>query len=115
MLSLSRNPARYVAYTVLYHARAYYPILAILFIDLGLTLDQFVLLNLIWALTIFVFEVPSGAMAGGVRKSPGLSVVTVKLTVCALSSAGPGLMAVAKFACVKRPLSAGTFCQRGLS
>jgi MFS family permease len=38
-------------------------VLAILFLDLGLTLDQFVLLNLIWAATIFLFEVPSGALA----------------------------------------------------
>ncbi len=60
---LSGNPQRYVLFTVFYNARAYYPVLAILFLDLGLTLDQFVLLNLIWAATIFLFEVPSGALA----------------------------------------------------
>ncbi len=57
------NPDRYVWFTTLYNARAYYPILAILFIDLGLTLDQYVMLNLVWAGTIFLFEVPSGALA----------------------------------------------------
>ncbi len=60
---LSGNPRRFVLFSVFYKARAYYPVLAILFLDLGLTLDQFVLLNLIWAATIFLFEVPSGALA----------------------------------------------------
>ncbi len=60
---LSGNPRRFVTFGVFYNARAYYPVLAILFLDLGLTLDQFVLLNLIWAATIFLFEVPSGALA----------------------------------------------------
>lgn len=60
---LSKNANRFVIFSVFFTARAYYPVLAILFIDLGLTLDQFVLLNLIWAATIFIFEVPSGALA----------------------------------------------------
>ncbi len=60
---LSGNPRRFILFTVFYNARAYYPVLAILFLDLGLTLDQYVLLNLIWATTIFLFEVPSGALA----------------------------------------------------
>ena len=53
----------YVLFTVLYNARAYYPVLAIFFTDLGLTLDRFVFLNLMWALAIFTLEVPSGALA----------------------------------------------------
>ena len=48
---LSGNSQRFVLFTVFYNARAYYPVLAILFLDLGLTLDQFVVLNLIWATT----------------------------------------------------------------
>jgi len=60
---LSGNSRRFILFTVFYNARAYYPVLAILFLDLGLTLDQFVLLNLIWAAAIFLFEVPSGALA----------------------------------------------------
>ncbi|MBC7980846.1 MAG: MFS transporter [Armatimonadetes bacterium] len=59
----SGNPKKYIWFTTLYNARAYYPILAILFLDLGLTLDQYVMLNLVWAATIFIFEVPSGALA----------------------------------------------------
>lgn len=60
---LTKNANRYIAFSLFFTARAYYPVLAILFIDLGLTLDQFVMLNLIWAITIFLFEVPSGALA----------------------------------------------------
>jgi MFS family permease len=60
---LSKNANRFVIFSVFFTARAYYPVLAILFLDLGLTLDQFVFLNLIWAATIFLFEVPSGALA----------------------------------------------------
>lgn len=61
--SVERNPMRYVWFTTLYNARAYYPILAILFLDLGLSLEQYVLLNFVWAASIFLFEVPSGALA----------------------------------------------------
>lgn len=60
---LTKNSKRFVIFSVFFTARAYYPVLAILFLDLGLTLDQFVFLNLIWAATIFLFEVPSGALA----------------------------------------------------
>ena len=67
---LSGNPRRFIIFTVFYNARAYYPVMAVLFLDLGLTLDQFVLLNLIWAATIFLFEVPSGALADTVGRRP---------------------------------------------
>lgn len=59
----SRNPRLFVAFRTLYHARAYYPVFAILFTDMGLSIDQFVLLNVVWAASILVFEVPSGALA----------------------------------------------------
>lgn len=58
-----RNARLYVWFTMLYNARAYYPVLAVMFTDLGLSLERFVFLNLVWALAIFVLEVPSGALA----------------------------------------------------
>lgn len=58
-----RNPRLFVLFTVFYSARAYYPVLAVLFTDLGLSLDQYVLLNAVWAAAIFLLEVPSGALA----------------------------------------------------
>ena len=78
---LSGNPRRFVLFTVFYNARAYYPVLAILFLDLGLTLDQFVLLNLIWAATIFLFEVPSGALADTVGRKKLLVTAAVLMVV----------------------------------
>ncbi len=61
--SFPLNARLYILFTVFFNARAYYPVLAILFTDLGLSLEQFVFLNLIWATSIFLFEVPSGALA----------------------------------------------------
>ncbi len=58
-----RNPRLFVFFTTFYNARAYYPVLAVLFTDLGLRLDQYVLLNGVWAAAIVLFEVPSGALA----------------------------------------------------
>ncbi|MEN0037125.1 MAG: MFS transporter [Cellvibrio sp.] len=84
---LSRNTNRFIAFSVFFTARAYYPVLAILFLDLGLTLDQFVFLNLIWALTIFLFEVPSGALAdtfGRKRLLVAASVLMVIEMLCLL-------------------------------
>ena len=78
---LSGNPRRFVLFTVFYNARAYYPVLAVLFLDLGLTLDQFVLLNLIWAATIFLFEVPSGALADTVGRRPLLITAAVLMVM----------------------------------
>ena len=59
----ARNPRLFVAFSSLYHARAYYPVFAILFTDLGLSLEQFVVLNVVWAASILLLEVPSGALA----------------------------------------------------
>lgn len=58
-----RNARLFVLFGTFYNARAYYPVLAVLFIDLGLRLEQYVLLNAVWAVAIFLFEVPSGALA----------------------------------------------------
>lgn len=79
--STSKNPGRYVWFTTLYNARAYYPILAILFLDLGLTLDQYVMLNLVWAATIFLFEVPSGALADTLGRKTLLVTASVLMVV----------------------------------
>lgn len=59
----SRNPRLFVAFRTLYHARAYYPVFAILFLDMGLSGKQFLVLNAVWAASILLLEVPSGALA----------------------------------------------------
>jgi MFS family permease len=57
------NIRLFIAFRVFFNARFYYPVFTILFLDFGLTLEQFALLNVVWALTIVVVEVPSGALA----------------------------------------------------
>jgi MFS family permease len=50
-------------FRVLFNSRFYYPVYTILFLDFGLTLEQFARLNMVWAVSIVLFEVPSGALA----------------------------------------------------
>ena len=60
---LEGNLRRFIVFRLLYTARFYYPVFTILFLDYGLSLEQFAILNLVWALTIVFAEVPSGALA----------------------------------------------------
>ncbi|MEX0324746.1 MAG: MFS transporter [Puniceicoccaceae bacterium] len=60
---LEGNLRRFIRFRLFFNARFYYPVFTILFLDYGLTLEQFSILNLAWALTIVLAEVPSGAMA----------------------------------------------------
>ncbi len=61
--SLTRNIPLFIAFRVLFNARFYYPVFGILFLDLGLSLEQFALLNVVWAVVIVTLEIPSGALA----------------------------------------------------
>jgi len=58
-----KNVRLFIFFRVLYNARFYYPVFSILFLDFGLTLSQFAILNAVWAATIVICEVPSGALA----------------------------------------------------
>ena len=60
---LEGNLRRFIAFRLLYSARFYYPVFTVLFLDYGLTLEQFAILNMVWAVTIVLAEVPSGALA----------------------------------------------------
>jgi MFS family permease len=57
------NIRLFIVFRVLFNARFYYPVFTILFLDYGLSLEQFALLNTVWAFTIVLAEVPSGALA----------------------------------------------------
>ena len=57
------NVRLFIAFRVFFNARFYYPVFTILFLDFGLTIEQFALLNTVWAITIVCAEVPSGALA----------------------------------------------------
>ncbi|MGK0176938.1 MAG: MFS family permease [Lentimonas sp.] len=58
-----RNLRAFTLFRMFFTARFYYPVYALLFLDYGLTLEQFGILNGIWAVTIVLLEVPSGALA----------------------------------------------------
>lgn len=58
-----RNAVLFVAFRILFHARFYYPVFMILFLDFGITVEEFGLLNAVWAAAIVLLEVPSGALA----------------------------------------------------
>lgn len=76
-MSASSNPTladhncrQFVLFRVLFNSRFYYPVLAILFLDLGLSATEYTLLNFAWALVIVVAEVPSGALADRIGRRP---------------------------------------------
>ena len=60
---LSRNIPLFIAFRVLFNARWYYPVLAVLFLDFGFSVEEYALLNVAWAAAIVGLEVPSGALA----------------------------------------------------
>ena len=58
-----RNIRAFLWFRVLFNSRFYYPIFTILFLDFGLSIEDFAALNALWAASIVIFEVPSGALA----------------------------------------------------
>lgn len=64
------NVRLFLAFRLLFNCRFYYPVYTILFLDLGLSLGEFAALNVIWALTIVLLEVPSGALADRFGRRP---------------------------------------------
>lgn len=73
-----RNVRLFVLFRMLFNARFYYPVFAVMFLDYGLTMSEFALLNVAWAVAIVGLEVPSGALADRYGRS-----LLVKLA-CAL-------------------------------
>ncbi len=75
------NIRRYIAFKVLFNSRFYYPVFTILFLDFGLTVAQFSLLNAVWAATIVLAEVPSGALADTMGRKRLLVFATMTMVV----------------------------------
>jgi MFS family permease len=77
---MPRNIPLFIAFRLLFNARFYYPIFAIIQLDYGLTMAQFAILNAVWAVSIVLLEVPSGALAdriGRKRMVVGASILMV--------------------------------------
>ncbi len=81
---MARNIPLFIAFRVLFNARFYYPVLGVLFLDLGLTLEQYALLNVVWAVAIIVLEIPSGALADAIGRK-NMVVVAAALMVAEMA------------------------------
>lgn len=90
--SLRRNLPLFIAFRVLFNARFYYPVIGVLFMDLGLTLEQYALLNVVWAATIILLEIPSGALADVIGRKRvvvlSASLMVAEMTVFAFAPRG---------------------------
>jgi MFS family permease len=64
------NARLFVWFRILFNCRFYYPVFTILFLDLGLNIGEFAMLNVVWALTSVVLEVPSGVLADRFGRRP---------------------------------------------
>ncbi len=63
MSNLPRNARLFSLFRIFFNCRFYYPVYLVMFLEFGLSIAQFATLNLIWAITIVLMEVPSGALA----------------------------------------------------
>jgi MFS family permease len=96
---MPRNAKLFIWFRLLFNCRFYYPVYTILFLDFGLNLAQFATLNVAWALTIVLLEVPSGAMADVIGRrnlvvlSAALMVVEMLVFAC-LPVGGPWVFSV---------------------
>ena len=92
-----RNIRLFIAFRIFFTARFYYPIFTILFLDFGLSLEQFALLNVAWAASIVVLEVPSGALADIVGRrnllvTTGILMVIEMAILCFVPLGNPDLL-----------------------
>ena len=81
------NVRQFVAFRVFFNARFYYPVFTILFLDFGMTLEQFAILNVVWAVSIVLLEVPSGALADVIGRRrllvfTGIAMVVEIILLC---------------------------------
>ncbi len=91
------NCRRFIGFRVLFNARFYYPVIAVLFLDLGLTAAEYTLLNFLWALIIVGAEVPSGVLADRLGRRPlviaaGVLMVLEMMTLCLAPQNGGWLL-----------------------
>lgn len=76
-----RNWRRFVWFRVLFNARFYYPVLAVFFLDLGLSATQYTLLNFAWALAIVAVDLPAGVLADRIGRRPLVVAAAVSMVV----------------------------------
>lgn len=78
---MNRNIPLFVAFRLLFNARFYYPIFAVIQLDYGLTMSQFAILNAIWAVSIVLLEVPSGALADRIGRKRMVVLASILMVI----------------------------------
>lgn len=96
-----RNTNAFLWFRVLFNSRFYYPIYTILFLDFGLSLEQFATLNMVWAASIVIFEVPSGALADKLGRKllvvVSAMLMVVEMLILCLMPIGAGALTFSLF------------------
>ena len=92
-----QNVRLFISFRVFFNARFYYPVFTILYLDFGLTLEQFALLNAAWAASIVLLEVPSGALADTIGRRnllvlTGILMVIEIALLCFVPLGNPDLL-----------------------
>jgi MFS family permease len=92
-----KNVRLFILFRVFFNARFYYPIFTILFLDFGLSLEQFAILNAAWAASIVLLEVPSGALADTIGRRnllvcAGVLMVIEMMLLCFAPRGRPDLL-----------------------
>ena len=87
----------FIFFRLFFNARFYYPVFTIFFLDFGLTLEQFALLNVAWAASIVLLEVPSGALADTLGRknllvATGVLMVLEMTILCFVPQGNPDLL-----------------------
>ncbi len=105
---LRRNAFLFILFRVGFNTRFYYPVFSVLFLDLGLSLEQFSILNSIWAASIVALEIPSGTWADRSGRKPflvtaGVLMILEMLTFIFAPAGRVGLLF--PFLCANRVLS----------
>lgn len=95
------NVPLFIAFRVLFNARWYYPVLAVLFLDFGLSIEQYALLNVAWAAAIVGLEVPSGALADQIGRKRmvvlAAALMVVEMAIFAFAPCGNPTLLFALF------------------
>ena len=92
-----KNWRLFLWFRVLFSARFYYPVMAVLFLDLGLTATQYTLLNVAWAAASLLSDVPAGVLADRIGRKPllvaaGCCMVAEMALLCAAPRNGGAVL-----------------------
>ena len=86
----NRNVRLFAMYRVFFNMRFYYPVFALFYLDAGVSIEEFAVLQAIWSLSIITFEVPSGIFADLMGRSKtlrlGAFLAVIEMLVFALST-----------------------------